>query len=80
MSQRYNDNTKRPKPKENQLWIFKIYACCRKNQQMVLGPGESTTWVTYISMGIHPKWCPIFPLKVFTTLLSDSRKDGVGAQ
>ena len=79
MSQRHTDNTKRPKPKENQLWILKIYACCWKNQQMVLGSGESTTGVTYISMGIHRKRCPIFPLNVATTLLSGSRKDGVGA-
>ena len=30
MRQRYNDNTKRPKPKENKLGILKIYAFCQK--------------------------------------------------
>ena len=39
MSQRYNGNTKRPKLKENQSGILKIYAFCQKNQQMVSGPG-----------------------------------------
>ena len=40
MRQRYNDNTKRPKPKENQLGILKIYAFCQKIQQKTSGPGE----------------------------------------
>ena len=40
MRQRYKDNTKRPKPKENQLEILKIYASCQKIQQKTLGPGE----------------------------------------
>ena len=41
MSQRYNGDTKRPKPKEIQLGILKIYAFCWKIQQRALGPGES---------------------------------------
>ena len=32
MSQRYNDNKKRPKPKENQLGILKVYIFCWKIQ------------------------------------------------
>ena len=39
-SSRYNDNTKRPKWKENQLGILKIYAFCWKIQQRTPGPGE----------------------------------------
>ena len=46
MSQRYNDNTKRPKPKENQLEILKIFAFCQKIQQRASGPGESTAGVS----------------------------------
>ena len=34
-----NDNTKRPKPKETQLGILKIYVFCQKIQQRALGPG-----------------------------------------
>ena len=30
MSQRYNDNTERPKLKENQLGILEVYTFCRK--------------------------------------------------
>ena len=40
MSQRYNDNVKRPKSKENQLGILKIYAFSRKIRLRTLGPGE----------------------------------------
>ena len=32
--------TTRPKPKENQLGILKIYAFCQKIQQKTSGPGE----------------------------------------
>ena len=60
MSQRYNDNTKRPKPKENQLGILKIHAFWRKIQQRAYGPGESAAEVTYLSMRIHPKSCHNF--------------------
>ena len=38
---KYNDNAKRPKPKENQLGILKIYTFCRKIHQRASGPGES---------------------------------------
>ena len=47
MSQRYNDNIKRPKPKENQLGVLKIYTFCQKIQQKASGPGESTAGVTH---------------------------------
>ena len=40
MRQIYNDNTKKPKPKENQLGILKIYAFCLKIQQKTSDPGE----------------------------------------
>ena len=63
---------KRPKPKENQLVILKIYAFWQKIQQRASGPGESFAGVTYLSMRTHPKSCHIFPLKVETTLLSGS--------
>ena len=68
MRQRYN-NKKRPKPKENQLGILKIYAFCRRPRVQ-----ESAAGVTYLSMRMHPKNCGIFPLNVATTLLSGSRK------
>ena len=38
---KHNDNAERPKPKENQLGILKIYAFCQKIQQSASGPGES---------------------------------------
>ena len=37
--QRYNDNTKWPKLRENQLGILKTYALCLKIQQSASGPG-----------------------------------------
>ena len=80
MSQRYNDNTKRPKLEKNQLGILKIYAFCRKIQQRASGLGESVAGVTYPSMRIYPKSCCIFPLKVGTTLLKGSRNGAVGTQ
>ena len=76
MSQIYNDNTKRPKSKENQPGNLRILL---EIQQRVSGPGERTAGVTYLSMRMHPKSCPIFPLKVAATLLSVSRKGTVGA-
>ena len=79
MMARYNDNTKRPKLKENQLGILKIYAFCRKIQQRASGPGDSTVGVMYLSMIIHLKGCHIFSLKVVATLVSGSRKGAVGA-
>ena len=47
MSQRYNDNIKRPKLKENQLGILKMFAFCQKIlQRAFAGQGESTAEVT----------------------------------
>ena len=79
MSQRYNVNTKRPKPKENQLGILKIDTFCLKIQKRVLVPGESAVGVRYLSMRINPKICRIFPLKVAATLRNGSGKGAVGA-
>ena len=73
MSQLYNDNTKRPKPKENQQEIQ------LELQQRALGPGESAAEITYLSLRIHPKSCYSFPQQVATTLLSGSGKGTVGA-
>ena len=39
MGQRYNDNTKWPKLRENQLGILETYALCLKIQQSASGPG-----------------------------------------
>ena len=54
MRQRYNDNTKRLKPKENQLGILKMYPFHQKIQQRASGLGESAAGVTYLSMRMHP--------------------------
>ena len=78
MSQGYNDDTKRPKPQDTQLGILKVVAFYWGIKQRALGPGESAAKVAYQSMRIHPKSCPIFPLKVTTTLLNGSRKSAVG--
>ena len=48
ISQRYNDNTKRPKPKENQLVILKIHAFWWKIWQKASVPGDSAVGVTYL--------------------------------
>ena len=48
MSQRYDANKKRPKPKENQPRILKIYAFCQEIQQRALGLGESPGGVTHL--------------------------------
>ena len=59
---RYTDNTKRPKPKENQLGIIKIYAFCQKLQQMTSGPGERC-WC-YVSIYENaPQKLPHLPVK-----------------
>ena len=83
MSQIYNDNTKRPKPKGNQLGILGISSrnlrILLEIQQKALGPRQSTAGTTYLSLRMHPKSCYIFPLKVATTLLSGSGKGPVGA-
>ena len=54
MSQRYNDNTKRPKPKDTLLGILTIYAFYCKIQQRASGPGESASGVAYLSMRMNP--------------------------
>ena len=56
MSQRYNENIKRPKPQDTQLCILKIYAFCWKTQQRASGPGEIAVGVTqYLSLRTQPK-------------------------
>ena len=77
MSQRYNDNIKRPKLKGNQLGLSKIFSFCWEIEQRALGRGESTALVRLLSIRMHWKSCSIFPLKVATTLLSGSRKGAV---
>ena len=71
MSQRYNDNIKRPKPQERQLEILKTYAFCQKIQQRASVLGES-------AMRIDSKSCCIFHLKVAATLLKGSGKGAIG--
>ena len=58
---RYNDNTIRPKSKENQLGILKIYAFFQKIQQRASGSRESAAGVTYLCMRIHAKVAATFP-------------------
>ena len=48
MGQKYNDNIKRSKFKENQIRIIKMYAFCQKIEQRTSGPGESAAGVTYL--------------------------------
>ena len=38
-------------------------------QQKALGPGANNAGITYTSLGIHPKSCCIFPLKITATLM-----------
>ena len=56
MSQRYNDNTRRLKLKENQ----------RRNLKRAMGPGKRAAGVTYLRE-YNQKSCCIFPLKVAAT-------------
>ena len=67
MRQIYNENTKRPKPKENQLVILGIssreFMHFAGNSAGALGPGESTA----VSLRVHPKSCHIFLIKVATS-------------
>ena len=76
MSQIYNGNTKRPKPKESHAGILGISDILLEIQQSASGPRKSAAVVTYLC---DPKSCRIFPLKIATTLLSSSRKGTVGA-
>ena len=79
MTQRYNDNTKTPKPQHSQLGFLKIYTFCWKKQQKALGLGESAAGVMNLSLRIHQKICLNFPLKDATTLPSGSWKGAVVA-
>ena len=83
MSQIYNDNTKRPKPKENQLGILGIssreFTHYVGNSAEGLRSRRECCW-GYISIFENtPKSCRISPLKVATNLLSGSGKGAVGA-
>ena len=78
MSQRYNGNTKKPKPKENLLKILKIYAFCLKIQQRA--SVQEKVLMGYISIFKNiPKKLLHLSLKVATTLCSGSRKVSDGA-
>ena len=73
MSQIYNGNTKRPKPKKNQQGILGILS--REFMHYVRNSAEppvqeSMAGATYISLRIHPKSCRISLPKVAATLLS----------
>ena len=54
MSQTYDDNTKRPKPKENQLGYYESHqgnlCIMLEIQQRTSGPGESAVGATYLSL------------------------------
>ena len=54
---RYNDNTKRPKLKENQLKIFKNIHILPENS----AESQAQERVTYLSMRIHWKSCSVVP-------------------
>ena len=59
MSQIYNDNTKRTKSKENQLGSQESHLgnsrILLEIQQRALGPGESASGTTYLSLRIRSK-------------------------
>ena len=83
MSQIYSDNTKRPKPKENQLGILalssKEFTHSVGNSAEGLGSRKGRCW-GYVSIFEETlKSCHIFPLKGAATLLSGSGKGAVGA-
>ena len=83
MSQIHNGNTKRPKPKENQLGILGISS--REFTHSVGNSAEGLGSRRKHCLGYKsifentPKSCCISPLKVAVTLLSGSGKDAVGA-
>ena len=60
MRQRYNNNTKKPKPKENELAILKCMHFARKISRRPQVQ-ESTAGVTYLSMRMHPKIAAFSP-------------------
>ena len=49
MSQRHNDNIKKPKPQDVQLGILKIYIFYEKTQQRALGPADSIAGVIQLN-------------------------------
>ena len=83
MSQTYDDYTKRPKPKENQLGILGISS--REFMHSVVNSAEDLGSRRKHCLGYKsifentPKSCCISPLKVATTLLSGWGKGTVGA-
>ena len=79
MSQIYNDNTKRPKPKENQLGILGISSLELLHSAEGLRSRREYRWVFVSIFESTPKGCCISPLKVAATLLSGSGKGVVGA-
>ena len=68
MSQIYNDNTKGPKPKENQLGILGISSKDFKhsvgNSAEGFGSRREQCWGYYLIFENTPKSCRISPLKV----------------
>ena len=82
MSQIYNNSTKRPKPKENQLGILEVssmeFMYFAGNSAQGLGSRREHFW-HHVSLRIHPKSCRIFPLKLAATVLSGSGKGEIGA-
>ena len=76
MSQSYKGNTKRPKLKQNQLGILRIYAFCQKIQQRA---GESTAAVPIFVWEYNWKVAACSPPKLAITLFSVSWKGTVGA-
>ena len=81
MNQIYNDNPKRPKPKENQLGILEI-----SSKEFMHSVRNSAEGLGSRSLRIHPKVAPshpskllYFPLKVTVTLLGNSGKGTVGS-
>ena len=83
MRQTYNDNTKKPRPKENQLGILGIssreFMHSVGNSAEGLRSGRERCWDYKSIFENAPKSCCISPLKVAATLLSGSRKGAVGA-
>ena len=84
MCQTYNENTKRLKPKENQLGILGIssreFTHSVGNSAEGLGSGREHCWGCESIFQNAPKSCCISPLKVVMTLLSGSDKGAGGAQ
>ena len=78
MGQAYNDSTKRPKPKENQLGILRIstreFMHFARNSAYGLGSRRKRYWGY-----VNSKSSQIFFLNVVATLLTGSRKGTVGA-